>query len=220
MTALLVALTVVVLLAVEGVLLYRRRRLGAPRSAETIEAVREPRPPFGLFVDEGHAWLQLHPDGTLHVGVDDFLTEVVGEVTALEVAKIGTKLQRGDPLLTLRCGARQLVVGAPAAGEVTAVNDRVLRSPTTVVADPYGLGWVVALWARDHKEAIQPLHVGGGALAFLRNELGRLVDLLATSSATTAPLLADGGLPRRGALSGLPEETWRAFQDQFLATRR
>jgi len=218
-TALLIALFVVVLLGVEAVVLYRRR---APRDATTGagEAMREPRPPFGLFVDEGHTWLRLQPDGTLRIGVDDFLTEAMGSVESLEVARVGTKVERGDPLITIRSGGRQLVVASPAGGEVRAVNERVLRSPSTIGADPYGVGWVAALWARDHKEAIQPLHVGNGALALLRNDLGRWVDFLAASSATAAPLLADGGLPRRGALQTLPDESWRSFQSQFLTPRR
>jgi len=219
-TALLIALFVVVLLAVEAVVLYRRRASRDIVAAGAGEAAREPRPPFGLFVDEGHAWLRLQPDGTLRIGVDDFLTEAMGSVESLEVAGVGTKVERGDPLVTLRSGGRQLVVASPAAGEVRAVNDRVLRSPSAIAADPYGVGWVAALWTRDHKEAIQPLHVGNGALALLRNDLGRLIDFLATSSATTAPLLADGGLPRRGALQTLSDDSWRSFQSQFLTPRR
>ena len=63
---------------------------------------------------------------------------------------------------------------SPAPGEVVAVNSRTLEQPWTVTRDPYGVGWVLGLWTRDHNEAIKPLRIGSAATAFLRQEMQRL----------------------------------------------
>jgi hypothetical protein len=75
----------------------------------------------------------------------------------------------------------------------------------------------VTLRPRDHKEALAPLHVGNGAVGLLRAELEHVVDFLVQTVAPgESALLADGGLPRRGALAELDDEGWQAFQRRFL----
>jgi hypothetical protein len=104
---------------------------------------------------------------------------------------------------------------------VVAVNEHVASQPWTVNRDPYGVGWVVALWSRDQHEAIKPLRIGSAATAFLRHEMQRLADFLTpTGTLTAVPLLADGGIPRRGALTALDAGRWEAFQEEFLSPSR
>jgi hypothetical protein len=101
---------------------------------------------------------------------------------------------------------------------VVAVNDHVAAQPWTVSRDPYGVGWVVSLWSRDQHEAIKPLRIGSAAAAFLRAEMQRLADFLTPAGTlATVPLLADGGIPRKGAVSALDEGRWDAFQQEFLS---
>jgi len=217
MTALLVIAMVVILITFDVLVIARRRKRGQVVAHEPLLAMRPPQPPYGLFIDHRHGWVRLHADGSLRVGIDDFLADAVGAIDEITVLPVGTKVERGQTLLTLRMGQRKLKVAAPAAGEVVAVNHEAVDSPRTVSADPYGLGWVVGLWARDQKEAITPLQVGSGAVAHLKAEFQRLIDFLTTStSAAGAPVLADGGLPLRGAVKELDEQAWRSFQQQFL----
>jgi len=217
MTAILVILTILVFIGVDAVVMaFRRRRAPAPLLQPAV-AMLEPRPPQGIFLDPHHSWVRITADGTLRVGVDDFLTEAVGDIEAVEAPPRGVQVKRGDPLLTLRVKGKSLVVPAPTSGEVVAVNDHVTAQPWTVNRDPYGVGWVVALWTRDHHDAIKPLRIGTAAAAFLRAELQRLADFLTpTGTPATVPLLADGGVPRRGALAATDDEHWAAFQKEFL----
>jgi glycine cleavage system H protein len=214
MAALLVIALVLAMVLVE---LWRRRSARpAPRPAPPA-ALRVPRPPADLFLDDNHTWVRLAADGTLRLGVDDWLTELLGQVDRVELPGPGARVQRGEPLLVLHQGPRRLSVPSPAAGEIAGTNPLVQDNPRVVVDDPYGLGWVAALRPRDHREALAPLHVGNGASGRLRAELERVVDFFAGLVPGAAPLLADGGLPRRGALAELDDAGWAAFQRRFLS---
>jgi glycine cleavage system H protein len=219
MTAILVILTILIAVGIDAVLMAVRRHRAPVRVGVALQAMLEPRPPQGIFLDSSHAWLRITTDGTLRVGVDDFLTEAIGEVEAVNPAPRGAQVKRGDPLIKLTVAGRELVIPAPAAGEVVSVNTAAVKEPWSVSRDPYGVGWVVGLWTRDHHEAIRPLRIGSAAGAFLRQEMQRLADFLTqTHAPATAPVLADGGLPGKGAVAALDEQHWSAFQTEFLAT--
>lgn len=180
-----------------------------------LAAMRAPRAPFGLFIDRAHSWVRLRPDGTLRIGLDEFLAEGLGRVDGVELPAPGTHVTRGEPLVTLRVGDRHITVPSPVDGEIAGLNETAQQSPVTVTSDPYGLGWLVSLRTLDHKEAIKPLHVGNGALGFLRQELTRLADFF-TARASAAKVMADGGVPQRGALAQLDNPGLEAFTLHFL----
>jgi len=218
MTAILVILTILAFIGVDAIVMALRRHRAAVPVAMQLTPMLEPRPPQGIFLDPRHAWVRITTDGTLRVGIDDFLSEALGEVEAVEAPPRGAQVKRGDPLLKLKVRGRSLVVSAPTAGEVVAVNDHAIEQPWTVSRDPYGVGWVVALWTRDHHEAIKPLRIGSAATAFLRQEMQRLADFLTPAGTlATVPLLADGGVPGKGALASVDDACWDAFQKEFLA---
>jgi glycine cleavage system H protein len=218
MTAILVILTILVFIGVDAVVMALKRRHAPVPMMAPVVAMLEPRPPQGIFLDPHHSWVRITGDGTLRVGIDDFLAEAVGDVEGVEAPPRGAQIKRGDALLRLRVKGKTLVVPAPASGEVVAVNDHVTAQPWTVSRDPYGVGWVVALWSRDQHEAIKPLRIGSAAAAFLRTEMQRLADFLTPAGTpATVPLLADGGIPCKGAVSVLDETRWNAFQHEFLS---
>ena len=217
MVALLVILTIVLALAVDSWVLARERRTAAVLAPTPLVAMKVPQPPQGIFLDAAHTWLRITSDGRLRVGIDDFLAEAVGQVDKVEVPAQGTTIERGSPLFTLFVKGRKLVVPSPAAGTVMSANDKALRDPSAVVRDPYGAGWVASLWTRDHHAAISPLRIGAAATHFLREELHRLADFMVPARVhATVPVMADGGLPGKGAAANLDDESWQTFAREFV----
>ena len=217
MVALLVILTIVLALAVDSWVLARQRRTAAVEAPAPLVAMKVPQPPQGVFLDTAHTWLRITSDGRLRVGIDDFLAEAVGQVDRVEVPAQGTTIERGSPLFTLFVKGRKLVVPSPAAGTVMSANDKALRDPSAVVRDPYGAGWVASLWTRDHHAAIAPLRIGAAATHFLRDELHRLADFMVpTRVHATVPVMADGGLPGKGAAASLDDAGWESFSREFV----
>jgi glycine cleavage system H protein len=221
MVAILVILTIVVAVAIDALVVARRRHAGV-MPARAIHAMAQPKPPQGVFLDSGHTWARITADGTLRVGIDEFLTEGLGEVDRVDTPARGTRVERGQALLRLKVKGRELVIPSPSSGEVVSVNPQVADKPWLMMRDPYGVGWAVALWTRDLQEAIRPLRIGAGVVGFLRQETARLADFLAAPTLARAevPLLADGGAPRHGALAELDDAGWEAFQKEFVGGGR
>lgn len=218
MVALLVILTIVLALAVDSLVLARQRRTAAASEPLPVVAMKVPQPPQGVFLDSAHAWLRITSDGRLRVGVDDFLAEAVGPIEKVEVPPQGTAIERGAPLFTLTVKGRKLVVPSPASGTLMSANDRTQRDPSAIAKDPYGAGWLASLWTRDHHAAISSLRIGAAATHFLREELHRLADFMVPSqSMAKVPVMADGGLPGKGAAASLDDAAWEAFSRQFVA---
>ncbi|MFN7988129.1 MAG: glycine cleavage system protein H [Thermoanaerobaculia bacterium] len=217
MVALFVILTIVVALAVDSVVLARQRRTAEVAAPLPIVAMKVPQPPQGVFLDTAHTWLRITSDGRLRVGIDDFLAEAVGPVDKVEVPPQGTTIERGSPLFTLFVKGRRLVVPSPASGTVMSANDKALRDPSALAKDPYGAGWVASIWTRDHHAAISPLRIGAAATHFLRDELHRLADFMVPSQTMArVPVMADGGLPGKGAAASLDDKAWETFAHEFV----
>jgi glycine cleavage system H protein len=221
MAAILVVLTILVAVAIDAIVMARHRRAGVAAPVTLPRAMKAPHLPYGVFLDEAHGWVRITGEGTMRVGIDEFLGEALGEVEKVETLPRGAHVERGEPLIRLRVRGRELAVPAPTAGEVVAVNTEINSKPWLVSRDPYGVGWVVGLWNRDHQAAIKPLRIGSAVAGFLHSELVRLSDFLAGRAVpASVPLLADGGVPRWGSLALLDDEAWDAFQKEFLSSSR
>ena len=192
----------------------------ATKTARTNAPMRAPHAPMDLFVDSAHSWIRIMADGTLRIGLDAFLSEALGRVDGVDLPNPGTRVARGDTLLTLRIGKKTVAIPSPVDGVISSQNVLALESPMAVTSDPYGLGWLLTLRSEDQKQALQPLHVGRGALGFLRQEATRLADFFTMRAGqTSTAFLGDGGLPQRGAVSTLDANGIAAFASTFLAQR-
>jgi len=207
----------IIILSIFGIAhLVGRAKKRHTTETPVVQPMRAPRAPFGIFIDSAHSWLRMMSDGSLRVGIDDLLADSVGTIEGVDVPAPGTKVERGETLMTLRVGKRQISIPAPISGEVVAHNDAAQSSPVTMTSDPYGLGWVLSLRTADHKEAFKPLHVGNGAIAFLKTEFSRLADFFTSAGNSPVPVMADGGVPQRGAVAELDDAQLEKFQDAFL----
>lgn len=124
-----------------------------------------------LWYAPTHTWLARRRDGELAIGLDGLAARLMPSVTGLEVARAGTRVEKGEPIATLYAGARTLSIPAPVSGTVTGCNRAVLRDPALVRAEGYGRGWIVAVRPADESFAALPR--GDRAEAFMRSESAR-----------------------------------------------
>jgi len=101
--------------------------------------------PADLRYAKSHEWLKSAPDGTASVGITDYAQGSLGDITYVQLPKVGAVLRAGASFGVVESVKAASDVYAPAAGTVLAVNTALERAPETLNRDPYGEGWILRL---------------------------------------------------------------------------
>jgi glycine cleavage system H protein len=94
--------------------------------------------------NDADVWVKREGD-RLRVGLTDFLQQKSGDVAFVNLKEVGTMLAANDELAALETIKVDLVIPAPLAGKIVAVNDALAERPELVNSDPYGAGWLVEI---------------------------------------------------------------------------
>jgi glycine cleavage system H protein len=101
--------------------------------------------PDGLRYAKTHEWLKLESDGTATVGISDYAQSSLGDITYVQLPKVGTTLKKGTPFGVVESVKAASDLYAPASGTVIAANAALDGAPETLNKDPYGAGWILKL---------------------------------------------------------------------------
>jgi glycine cleavage system H lipoate-binding protein len=177
------------------------------------------RLPQGLFFHPGHSWAALQPDGSVRVGVDDFVRRLAGTIDAVQTPEAGTEVRQGDSMATLKVGSRTLQLRAPVSGRVTTVNQNVLDRQPDEVGGSLSREWLVSIEPSRLADELGHLSIAAKASKWLGQEMRRVSEFLAAQTQRPAPVgvtLTDGGEPVAGVLGHLDDRGWEEFQKEFL----
>jgi glycine cleavage system H lipoate-binding protein len=218
MTVIFVALTILFFLGVDWLLQRRKEaRAVAPAMAAAQEA--RVRLPSGVFFAPSHTWLNLFPSGRAWLGIDDFVVRLLERPRVRFLKEAGAQVGRGDPLLVLEDGERQLTVRSPVDARVTALNSKLLKKPGALRQAPFCEGWACEL-KPDRQSDLKSLMLGGESAGWMQGEFGRLRDVLAGAGPDLSPaMLQDGGPPIAGAMKHVGPDVWTRFEREFLEVR-
>jgi len=196
-----------------------------PKPAAEPEIVIKTQPPlvrreYGFEIPEGycfhlgHTWVLKEGTDDARVGVDKFVTNLMGKIEHIDVRAADCWVRQGQKLITLSGGGTTLDLLSPVEGVVTAINHDAVREPDLVTSDPYQNGWIAIVKSPDLKVNQKNLIQGSMVAPWMQNNLSRLSAMLAPSPA----LAQDGGIPIRGLLPRLaPEVRQRVVKEFFLS---
>jgi glycine cleavage system H protein len=109
--------------------------------------------PAGLRYAKSHEWLKLGDDGTATVGITDYAQSSLGDITYVQLPKVGAVLKQGSTFGVVESVKAASDVYAPVSGTVTAVNTALDGSPEILNKDSYELGWILKLTLSAPAEA-------------------------------------------------------------------
>ena len=179
--------------------------------------------PNGLYFDKTHTWVFMEKDGTVKVGVDDFLQRITGTYTRVKMKTPGERLKKNEPLISLIQNGKQLHVYAPISGRIININEKLVDEPSTINASPYADGWIYTIEPSNYLREIQFLRMAEKYREWLKNEIVRLKDFLAASANLKTLHLAqisyqDGGEIIHHVLHEFGPEVWEDFQKKYIDT--
>jgi len=219
MVAIFVVLTILLCIGIE--LLRSRAKQRKPEPSTVRLPADRFYLPKGFFVSKAHTWVELTFAGEARVGVDDFAQKVIGSIDRIEVAPLNKELKKGDTLLTVAHGNHVLSIPTPISGKVLTVNESLVDAPQMLHQDPYVAGWVAVIIPKNISTELHVLAIADDAAKWLRKEVGRFRDFIKEQAHMDVPAPAgvtmlDGGAPLDGVLEQFHENTWNAFQKEFL----
>lgn len=112
--------------------------------------------PDHLRYAKSHEWVKLEDDGTVTVGISDYAQNSLGDITYVQLPKVGVTLAAGAVFGVVESVKAASDLYAPVAGTVMAVNTRLDQVPETINQDPYQGGWMLRL-KPDDLESTQAL---------------------------------------------------------------
>jgi glycine cleavage system H protein len=105
--------------------------------------------PADLRYAKSHEWVRLEKDGTVTVGITDYAQNSLGDITYVQVPKVGAALKAGETFGVVESVKAASDLYAPIAGTVTAVNSALEGAPETVNRAPYTDGWMLKVKPAD-----------------------------------------------------------------------
>ncbi len=192
------------------------------KEAAGVLSERILRVPQGLFFSRYHTWAFLRSAGSARIGADDLLAHLTGEVRIETLRKPGEQVKKGEPFAKMVKGNRQLELTSPITGELTAINNSLMKDPGGVRRDPYETGWICEVKPGKWKEETGGYFLAGEANAWIKKELERVREFILNAASLSshlqpaATVLQEGGELSDDPLADMPPEVWRDFQADFL----
>ncbi|RFC45338.1 MAG: glycine cleavage system H protein [Verrucomicrobia bacterium] len=116
--------------------------------------------PPGLRYAKSHEWLKLEGDGTATIGISDYAQNSLGDITYVQMPKVGAVLKAGETFGVVESVKAASDVYAPVAGTVLATNPALESAPETVNQSPYDAGWMMKLKLSNPADAATLLDAG------------------------------------------------------------
>jgi glycine cleavage system H protein len=109
--------------------------------------------PATLRYAKSHEWLKLESDGTATVGITDYAQSSLGDITYVQLPKVGATLKAGETFGVVESVKAASDLYLPIAGTITAVNSALDSAPETLNRVPYEGGWILKLKVANPAEA-------------------------------------------------------------------
>ncbi|MBK7173869.1 MAG: hypothetical protein IPH84_11690 [Bacteroidales bacterium] len=181
--------------------------------------------PGGFYFDKTHTWVYMEQDGIVKVGIDDFLQHITGMLNKVTLLEVGTKVRKGEKLVTIINEGKQLNIYAPVSGVIKNRNPKLTVDSTLINSAPYSDGWIYQIEPLNWKRELDFMMMGNAYKEWVRTEFQRVRDFFAFSpvmrlDSAEPVMIQDGGELTDHPLSMLSPEVWEDFQTRFIDISR
>jgi glycine cleavage system H lipoate-binding protein/ABC-type phosphate transport system substrate-binding protein len=177
--------------------------------------------PKGIYFGKTHSWAFMKKNGSVRIGIDDFMQHITGKITRVELKGAGEKVKKGELLLSIIRKGKLLNIYSPISGTITEVNKNLESNSSLLNSSPYSDGWVYMIEPTNWGLEIQYLLIAEKYKEALKDEFARLKDFFislikANSHDFAYVTMQDGGELLDNPLAELEPEVWDDFQTRFI----
>lgn len=140
-------------------------------SIDAVKSKHKINVPAGVFVSPSHTWISLELNGIVRVGIDDFAQKILGPIEEIELPRAGQKIDKGDPLFSIKKGTHRLSIPSPISGAVVSQNSELLDHIDYIQMKPYELGWICTVEPSNLPGELQALIIGADSVTWYQKEI-------------------------------------------------
>ncbi len=129
--------------------------------------------PAGIFISPDHTWVNIEMNGTVRVGIDDFVRKIIEKIDKIELPKLDQKVKKGDILFLIKRGNHSFKISSPISGKVTLINTEHLEHPEWIAIKPFELSWMCCIEPSDLSEELHSLKIGQGTVKWYKEEIDK-----------------------------------------------
>jgi len=193
----------------------------APGSESSVFNEDSVKAPGGLYYDKTHTWAFMEKEGKVKVGIDDFLQHITGKLTKVKMKVPGSKVKKGEPILSLVQNGKQLDIYSPVSGHITEANRKLVDNSSAINSSPYDEGWVYAIKPDNWLKEVIKYLMGESYREWLTTEFSRLKDFIARTVkpddlSYSKVIMQDGGEIMDNLLENFGPDVWEEFQRRFI----
>jgi CheY-like chemotaxis protein len=166
-------------------------RLVTPSMQES-GSQREFNVPAGIFVAPNHTWVNIEMNGAARIGMDDFIRKTIPDIAAIELPSPNKKVNRGEPLFSIRHNSRTIDICSPISGRVTVVNEEHAEHPEWIASKPFELSWMCCIEPSNLSDELHALKIGADSVNWYRQEIDKYSDLMKGAGKALAQATAGG----------------------------
>lgn len=113
--------------------------------------------PANLRYTKEHEWIRLEADGTATIGITDHAQAALGDVTFVDLPKVGKGFAAGEVFGTVESVKAASDLYCPVSAEIVEANTGLNDSPDLVNREPYGGAWMIRVKLKNPAEVAQLL---------------------------------------------------------------
>ncbi|MBI1921840.1 MAG: glycine cleavage system protein GcvH [Geobacter sp.] len=106
---------------------------------------------MSVYYTKEHEWVKIK-EGVGAVGITDFAAHQLGDVTFVELPKVGKEVKQFAVLAAIESVKAASDIYSPVSGKVTKVNDALENNPEIVNEAPEDAAWIAWVEISDETE--------------------------------------------------------------------
>jgi glycine cleavage system H protein len=155
----------------------------------------------------------------VRVGLDCFLTRILGKVKIVMLPLSGRRCHRGENLCSIIQEEGILHIVFPVSGSILSVNQKLKGQPELVTKDPLGEGFLLTLKPKSLQRDQKHLFVGEAAFSWHQKELERFKAVVVSElykQEKVGMTMQDGGIKLRDIKTLVDPERYIRLVSTFL----
>ena len=134
--------------------------------------------PAGIYVSQNHTWVNIEMNGTVRVGLDDFVRKIIKNIDEVELPRLNKNVKKGELLFSVKHNSHTINISSPISGKITLLNTEHVEHPEWIASKPFELSWMCCIEPSSLPEELRYLKIGVDSINWYREEIDKYGEIL------------------------------------------